>query len=112
MVSRMHRSSPCSAHSMASGRFDLKSSFVTASDPRQRVDSNDIVVEVDAADLDTLSGVAEVAEAEPGVAVEPAAAAAAAGVAAATEPPGVLWLPGVLGAEKRKKARMKNSAFI
>ena len=66
-----------------------------ASEPRQRVDSRDIVVDVDAADLAELSGLAGV-DAVPGVEVGPPAAEA--GVVGATGvPDAVLWLPpGVL----------------
>ena len=87
MVSRMHRSSPCRADSMASGRLDLRSSLVTASEPRQSVDSREIVVEVEAADFETLSGVAEVEAGVTGAAPDPEGGA---GVCALAD-----WLPGV-----------------
>ena len=54
MVSRMQRSSPCSALSMASRRLDRSRSWVMDSEPRQRVDKRLMVVDTDAEDL--LSG--------------------------------------------------------
>ena len=44
MVSKIQRSSPCNADSMASAKFDLSKLCVIASDPLHNVDNKLIVV--------------------------------------------------------------------
>ena len=51
MVSRVQRSSPCSALSIASAKFDLSKLWVMASEPLHRVDKRLMVVLTVAVDL-------------------------------------------------------------
>ena len=60
MVSRIQRSSPCRALSMASAKFDLSNLYVMASEPLHNVDKRLMVVLTVAVDL--LTSAAELVE--------------------------------------------------